>query len=226
MENNDLITIDGPAGSGKSTLARQLAKDINWTYLDTGAIYRTLAILAQEKEISVHDPLETENLALNLDIRFLPSPEINKVFLGEREVTNCIRNPEISKLAAIISSHPNVRTALLAIQRRLGQNGNLVAEGRDTGTVIFPLAKLKFFLSASPEVRAQRRYQDNLVSGFHDDFQKVLKELKDRDETDQNKPVGSLKKPVGAICIEASFLGLEQVLTIMKKEVKRIFGIF
>jgi len=226
MDSNDLITIDGPAASGKSSLARRLAKDINWTYLDTGAIYRTLAFLAMEKNVSANDSFETEKLALNLDIRFQSSPEINKVFLGQREVTNRIRDPEISKSAAIISAHPNVRAALLSIQRRLAQNGNLVAEGRDTGTVIFPMAKLKFFISASPEVRAVRRYQDNLISGFTDEFQKVLKDLKDRDETDKNKPVGSLKKPEGAVCLDSSFLGIKEVLTLMKKEVQRVFGIF
>ena len=157
-----VIAIDGPAGAGKSTAARALARRLGFFLLDTGAIYRTVALSASRAQIAVTDADALGRIAEALPIRF---DEAGRVFLGDEDVSTAIRTPEMSQGASTVSAHPPVRAALLGLQRRLAARGRCVVEGRDIGTVVLPWAPLKIFLTASPEVRARRRFDELVAKG-------------------------------------------------------------
>ncbi|MDY6852624.1 MAG: (d)CMP kinase, partial [Thermodesulfobacteriota bacterium] len=155
-----IITIDGPAGAGKSTVARALANRLGWTYLDTGAMYRAVGLAAFEDGADVSDEKAMTRLMAGLDLKVAASPETTRVYLAGREVTSEIRQPHISGLASAASALGVVRRAMVDLQRRLGAAGEIVAEGRDMGTVVFPRAEIKFFIDASLEERARRRFEE------------------------------------------------------------------
>ena len=206
-----IITIDGPVAAGKTSTARQLATRISFTILDTGAIYRSVALLASRSYLDWHDEGAMVRVARELEIRFNLEGEVNRVLIDDRDVTEDIRRPPISRGASIVSALPGVRRALLDLQRDFAARSDVIAEGRDIGTVVFPDAEVKFFLTASPEVRAQRRYQELKRTGIDIELESVLGELKERDLRDSSRAVAPLVPAPDAILIDSSTMSLDQV---------------
>lgn len=211
MEAGLLIVIDGPAGAGKSTVARRLAEHYGLPMLDTGAIYRTLALLARERGVAWSDEAGLVALTPELSaLRFVAVPGAGqRVEFADREITAAIRTPEISEGSSTVSAHPAVRRGLLEIQRRLGRSG-CVAEGRDLGTVVFPDAAFKFFLTADDRVRAARRQQE-LASD--QPLEQVLRDLQSRDERDQSRAAAPLIQAADAVRVDATGLDIDGVVS-------------
>ena len=204
-----VVTIDGPAGAGKSTVAKQLARRLGYRLLDTGAIYRSVALTARQRSTPWSDAVACASLARELDIRFEFVGDKNHVFLAGQDVTAAIRTPEISQGASQVSAHPEVRAALLDLQRRLGAGGGVVVEGRDTGTVVFPHAQAKFFLTATEEERARRRVAE---LGAAANYEQTLREIRERDLRDASRDVAPMKPADDAILIDSSTQTIEQVV--------------
>jgi cytidylate kinase len=204
-----VIAIDGPAGAGKSTAARALAERLGFFLLDTGAIYRSVAVMASRKGVSVADGPALADLARSIDLRF---DEAGRVWIGAEDVSSAIRTPEMSQAASTVSAHPEVRDALLELQRRLAQSGRCVVEGRDIGTVVLPWAPLKVFLTASPEVRAKRRYSELQARGAQVDFAATLAEMNERDHRDSTRAAAPLKRAEDAILFDTSDLDFDAVV--------------
>jgi CMP/dCMP kinase len=210
-----VVAIDGPAGSGKSTVSRMLAQRLGYDLLDTGAIYRTLALLARRAGVAWDDGPGVAALANDLDIRFQLDGTLNRVFVGGADVTAEIRTPEISDGASRVSALPQVRAALLDLQRRLGAVGGVVAEGRDVGTVVFPDAGAKFFLTASAEERARRRTVELQAAGRPADQATVLAEIIERDHRDSTRAAAPLRKADDATEIDSSGMDPGEVVETM-----------
>ncbi|HEY1556991.1 MAG TPA: (d)CMP kinase [Kofleriaceae bacterium] len=207
--NQLVVTIDGPAGAGKSTVAKLLARKLGYRLLDTGAIYRAVALCAQRRGSAWSDAAACAALARDLDIRFDFVGDKNHVFVAGEDVSAAIRTPDISQGASQVSAHPPVRAALLELQRRLGAGGGVVVEGRDTGTVVFPHAQAKVFLTASVEERARRRAAE-LPPGT--DLAQVLREIRERDERDASRDVAPMRPADDALLVDCSTLTIEQVV--------------
>lgn len=212
MTHIPVITIDGPSGTGKGTVSQLLARKLHWHYLDSGAIYRVLALQA----LTMHTALEDENalmlLAVDLPLKFVDVEENYRLFLEEEDVTDKIRSEACSKAASVVSAFPKVRDALLARQRAFQLSPGLVTDGRDMGTVIFPWADLKIFLDASPEVRAMRRHKQLQNLGLNASIDAILSELVDRDHRDRTRAVAPLKPAADAILIDSSNLTIAEVI--------------
>lgn len=208
-----VIAIDGPAGSGKSTLARLLADALGLVYLDTGAMYRALALLAQREGVDPTDEPVLTRLAETMQLKFQRTNGEQRVLLNGEDVSEAIRHPNIGQLASRISVHSDVRRALVAKQRAIAQQVHgLVAEGRDTTTVVFPEAILKIFLTASPEERARRRQAQLREQGIDLPFEEVLREIRERDERDSTRADSPLRQADDAVRIENDHLTKEQTL--------------
>ncbi len=207
-----VIAIDGPAGSGKSTVARRIAQALGLTLLDTGAIYRSLALRAREQGVDWGDGPALARLCASLDLRFRLEGEKDRVLLDGRDVSDAIRTPEISRGASQVSALPEVRTALLGRQRRFAEEGSVVAEGRDIGTVVFPSARPKIFLSASPEVRAGRRHAELASAGQRVSLEEVLREQVSRDAADAGRSAAPLRAAADAITVDTSGLEIDEVV--------------
>ena len=210
-----VVAIDGPAGSGKSTVSRMLAQRLGYDLLDTGAIYRTLALLAGRAGVAWDDGPGVAALANALDIRFHLDGTLNRVFVGPTDVTAEIRTPEISDGASRVSALPEVRAALLDLQRRLGAAGGVVAEGRDVGTVVFPTAEAKFFLTASADERARRRTVELQAAGRPADQATVLAEIIERDHRDSTRAAAPLRKADDATEVDSSRMDPAEVVDAM-----------
>jgi cytidylate kinase len=219
-----VVTIDGPAGAGKSTVAKQLAARLGYRLLDTGAIYRAVALVAVRRGIAWTEAEPLAALARDLDIRFELAGDDNHVFLGTDDVSAAIREPTISQGASQVSAHPPVRAALLDLQRRLGAGGGVVVEGRDTGTVVFPAAQAKFFLVASAEERARRRVAQLADSGRSVDFAETLREISERDARDAGRDVAPMKPAPDAILIDSSTMSIGQVVDAMARASTALSG--
>lgn len=207
-----IITIDGPAGAGKSTISKALAKRISFTYLDTGALYRAVALKADQERISPDDEPLLADLCKRINISLSNVDDQLRIFVDKDDVTDKLRKERISLLASRISAIPAVRSALLPIQRKAAENRNIVAEGRDMGTVVFPNADFKFYLDASIDERARRRYKDVCESekGLHIDD--VKKDINNRDVQDSSRITAPLKVPDNAIIIDSTELSISTVV--------------
>ena len=211
-EPTSVVTIDGPAGAGKSTTARALAARLGYSFLDTGALYRAVALSARRRGVGWDDGPGMGRLATALEIGFAPSAAGNRVLVDGDDLTAEIRDPEISQGASKVSALPEVRAALLGLQRAIGARGRVVAEGRDTGTVVFPQAFAKFFLTATPEERARRRAIELKAQGREVVFAEVLAELEQRDARDSGRAVAPLKRADDALEINTDGMGPEEVV--------------
>jgi CMP/dCMP kinase len=216
-----LVAIDGPVGAGKSTVARALAGVLGFTYLNTGAMYRAVAIAAVERRIDLDDdPGLTERLApilAGIAIGF----DGERVLLDGRDVSGKIIAPAISELASRLSTLAVVRDRLHQAQREAGRDGGIVMEGRDIGTEIFPDAECKFFLTAEVEVRARRRFDELVAKGTDITFQAVLAQLRERDRRDQERELAPLRRAADAIEIDATLLNVNEVVAAMKARVDK-----
>lgn len=216
------IAIDGPAGAGKSTLARALARELGYLYVDTGAIYRTVALRAREAGADPSDPEQVAPLLENLDLRMDYGEDgVQRMYLSGRDVTETIRENEVSALASQVAALPAVREFLLEFQRKQAREHNVVMDGRDIGTVVLPQAGVKIFLTAAPEARARRRTAELLQRGQDADFDEILREIRQRDEQDENRPVAPLRQAEDAALLDTTNLdlkgSLEALLTLVRE---------
>ncbi len=217
MAKRLIVAIDGPAGSGKSTVTHMLAKKLGYTHIDTGALYRAIAYKAFDCGIGIEEGAKLGELAQQTRLQF---KEGNQIHCDGKNVAKLIRTPEISMAASKISAHPEVRTALLGLQREMGKSGGVVLEGRDIGTVVFPNAEVKFFLTASVDSRARRRMIELEDKGTYLDFEEVKKQVVERDKGDTERKVAPLKKASDAIEIDTTHMNVEQVVETLEKIVK------
>lgn len=216
------IAIDGPAGAGKSTLARALARELGYLYVDTGAIYRTVALRAREAGADPSDPEQVAPLLEDLDLRMdYGGDGVQRMYLSGRDVTETIRENEISALASQVAALPAVREFLLEFQRKQAREHDVVMDGRDIGTVVLPQAGVKIFLTAAPEARARRRTAELLQRGQDADFDEILREIRQRDEQDENRPVAPLRQAEDAALLDTTNLdlkgSLEALLTLVRE---------
>ncbi len=223
-ETRAVIALDGPAGAGKSTVALRLAERLGGVRLDTGAIYRTVALVALERSISWDDGPALGEVAGGLDLRFVADEEGQRVQLGDRDITSEIRTPEVSRGASQVSQHAPVRAALMALQRMLGAQGLVVAEGRDMGTVVFPDAPVKFYLTASDEVRARRRWLELQQRGSELPFEEVLRDQRQRDANDSQRAEAPLRQADDAVVVDSTGLDIDQVVEHMARAVREALG--
>jgi cytidylate kinase len=219
------IAIDGPSGAGKSTVAKSLAKRLGYNYVDTGAMYRSVALRVKEKDISPEDELTIRQLALSLHIAFITETDQTHVFCNGEDVTEAIRKPEISRLASTISKQKGLREALVRMQREMGQGGEVVLEGRDIGTVVVPNADVKFYLDARSEERVRRRFDEMVEKGLAADFKQTQEELMQRDHNDMHRDHSPLKKAKDAVLIDSTHRSAAQVvgemIRIINEKVKK-----
>ncbi|HLK99828.1 MAG TPA: (d)CMP kinase [Myxococcaceae bacterium] len=218
-----IVAIDGPAGAGKSTVSKLLARRLGFALVDTGAIYRSVALMARREGIASDDDARLGELLARIHIHFQVVGEENRVFLDGQDVSSEIRAPEISMSASQVSSRPVVRAGLLALQRRLALEAEkgAILEGRDIGTVVFPDADAKFFLQASPEVRARRRFEELFQKGVEATLKQVLADQMQRDKDDSARAVAPLKAAEDAIRVDSSALPLSEVVHEMEEEIQR-----
>jgi len=219
-----VVAIDGPAGAGKSTVSRRLARALGYRLLDTGAIYRAVALRAREEGVSWDDAPALARVAAGLDIDFRFDGDVNRVLVGGADVSAAIRTPEISQGASQVSAHPEVRAALLDLQRRLGAQGGVVAEGRDVGTVVFPGAGAKFFLTASPEERARRRHDELRAAGKPVRLDETLAEVVERDRRDTERAAAPLRQADDAVPVDSGGRSIDEVVAFMEAVVRERVG--
>ncbi|ARN56096.1 Cytidylate kinase [Sedimentisphaera salicampi] len=216
-----IITIDGPAGSGKSTVSRELARRLGWSFLDTGAMYRALAFAAAEAGQDLADEKDVAKLAGRQNFEFMPKSEGIKVFLDGRDISSEIRRPEVTASVSRIASSPLLRSLMVEMQREFAKKaGDVVTEGRDQGSVVFPDADVKFYLDAAAEIRAKRRAAELEAAGQNADFQEVMKAIEQRDRADKSREVAPLVCPKEAVIIDTGNISIKQVTEKMLSELK------
>lgn len=210
-----IVTIDGPSGVGKSTVSRRLAAQLGFTYLDTGAMYRAVALQCRKSQTDVRNEEAVASLLANLDLRLLPAQseqEDVRVVLDGDDVSSLIRTEEIGMMASAVSALPVVRKILTGMQQQYGREGKVVAEGRDTGTVVFPSAAWKFFLDAAPEERARRRIHQLQHRGIAVDEEEILRQILQRDKDDSERTIAPLKAAEDAVHVDSTTLGPDEVI--------------
>jgi len=207
-----IITVDGPAGSGKSTVTRLLAETLHLLYLDTGAMYRAVALQAGREGVGPDDARGLGALCRDMGLRLEQDAGATKVFLGAEDVSTAIRSPEMDMLSSRISAVKEVREAMTLLQREMAGRTDLVAEGRDMGTVVFPGADFKFFVTASPEARAERRYRERVGRGEAVSKTEVTRDLLRRDEHDRTRPIAPLRPAEDAVVVDTTDLSPAQVV--------------
>lgn len=216
-----VLTIDGPGGAGKGTICYMVAKKLGWHLLDSGALYRLTAVAAQKHGVKLTNEASVAVLAKHLDVQFIPQDAglVNTILEGE-DVSLDIRTEEVGAMASVVAALPAVREALLERQRDFAQAPGVVADGRDMGTVVFPKAPVKIYLTASAEERAKRRYLQLKEKGVEADVVQILAEIQERDERDMNRAVAPLKPAEDALVVECTNMNIEQVLDVVMTELK------
>ena len=214
-----IIAIDGPAGAGKSSVAQTVARELGFQLLDTGAIYRTVALVGRQSGLDWEDGQALGAMAQTLEIRFSLEGLVNRVLLSragdpERDITHAIRTPQMSQGASRVSAHPQVREALLDLQRRIGQAQPSVVEGRDIGTVVFPKARIKIFLTASPQERARRRHSQMVDKGLDNipTLDEIAAEIAERDARDSQRAVAPLRPAHDAVLLDSTSMSQSEVV--------------
>jgi len=215
-----IIAIDGPSGSGKSTLGRMLARALHLLYIDTGSMYRAVALATIEAGVDPHDSEAIVALATRSDIDLKGDPNSLKVLLNGRDVTEEIRSEAVTAMSSVVSTIPGVRRAMVARQREMGERG-AVLNGRDIGTVVFPNADIKFFLTAAPEERAERRFKEDQLANHDVSFEQTMAEMIERDRRDSTRVDSPLKAAEDAIVIDSSRLSIDEVFERMMEHVHR-----
>src|SRR5690625_540063 len=206
------IAIDGPASSGKSTIAKLLADEFQLVYVDTGAMYRTLTYLALKNNVEVNDEQSLADLLKETEITFKRDKNGQEVFANEENVTEAIRQNDVTNNVSVVSSFPKVREELVRRQQVISEQSGVVMDGRDIGTVVLPNADVKIFLVASVEERAERRYLENKEKGIESDFERLKQEIIDRDEYDTNRKVSPLKQAQDAVRLDTTSLSIPEVV--------------
>lgn len=219
-EKKNIVTIDGPSGAGKSTISKLLAARLRYTYLDTGAMYRVVGLQVLRGGLDLEDQGAREKLApllAALDMTLAPGEEgkETRAFLDGEDVSAAIRTPEMAMVASRVSAQAEVRKKLTEMQRTIGNNGAIVAEGRDMGTIVFPDAMHKFFLDASPMERAKRRQKQLAENGRKIEYQEILAQIQKRDEDDSKRALAPLKPAEDAVIVDSSEMGIEEVVSFM-----------
>ena len=218
------IAIDGPAGAGKSTLARKLAEKLGYIYVDTGAIYRTVALKVLWEKADPADPAQVIPLLEGLEIHMGYEDGVQKMYLEGEDVSGAIRRHKVSGAASQVSAIPEVRAFLLEFQRKLARESSVVMDGRDIGTVVLPQADVKIFLTAAPEARAKRRLLELEQRGEAADFDAILRDIKDRDWQDEHRAIAPLKQAADAVLLDTTHLDLgqsmNQLLFLVKEKIK------
>ncbi len=219
-----IVTIDGPSGVGKSTVSRGVAHKLGFTYLDTGAMYRAVAYGCEQAEIDLSDEGAVQECLKDMEIELSPPNQVEddvRVTLNGKEIGPLLRTPEMGMLASRVSALQVVRNKLTAMQQEMGKAGKIVAEGRDTGTVVFPTASWKFYLDAAPEVRARRRIDQLKAKGEQVDEAKILAQIIKRDQDDSQRTIAPLTRAEDAVMIDSSILNsdevIERMLTVIEK---------
>jgi len=215
-----LITVDGPAGAGKTTVSRMLADRLGYKYVDTGALYRGVALEVRRAGLNPKDEAGISRLCTTFSLKFRRKAGGSRLYVNGRDVSDLIRDPEISMLASAVSAKPAVRSFLLDVQRQIGKDKGAVFEGRDMGTVVFPDADVKFYLSASPQVRAYRRFLE-LQSDRPQTIEEVVRDMNRRDNDDSSRAVAPLKPARDAVFVDSTEISAEQVVAYMLFHVEK-----
>jgi cytidylate kinase len=215
-----IVAIDGPSGSGKSTVAKLLAMKLGYTYIDTGAMYRAIALQAKRENVDINSGVALSSLCDRVKIEFLPDNGGLRTILNGEDVSEEIRTPEMSMAASDISARKEVRQSLLSLQRRMGENGGVVLEGRDVGTVIFPNAEAKFFLDASLEERGKRRYKELAAKGLDVTLKQTIEDVNKREIHDSSRDIAPLKMADDSILVDSTNVGIKEVVEKMIKVVQ------
>lgn len=214
-EKEIVIAIDGPSGAGKSTVARAVAERLGYLYVDSGAMYRAVALCALEQGIAPEDSARVTACAAPLRINLEKTASGARVLVDGREVTEAIRQPHVAHAASVVATLPAVRELLVPQQQRIGAAGGIVMEGRDIGSVVFPRAELKIFLTASPEVRAQRRFEQHREQGIDSSLEKTREEIRIRDHRDSSRTVSPLVQAVDAVYLDSTALTADDVVEVI-----------
>lgn len=211
-KSKNIIAIDGTAGAGKTTISRLAANELGFTYIDTGAMYRAVALKAYENGIDTDDEKGLESICKKIKITFKTSEKENRIFVNGEDYSEKIRQPFVGEITSRSSAKPRVREAMVKLQRLMGKNGNIIMEGRDIGTVVFPDANLKFYLDASPETRGKRRYLELIAKNEKASLPDIIDEIKKRDKRDSSRKHSPLKMAKGAVYIDTSDMTIKDVV--------------
>ena len=215
------VAIDGPAGAGKSTISRKAAETLGYIYIDTGALYRTVGLAALRKGIDIDNPEDIVTVLtedLTVELKFIDGAQ--RMFLNGEDVSDFIRTPEASMAASRVSAVPKVREFLFDLQKKMARENNCIMDGRDIGTVVLPDAKVKIFLTASPEARAERRYKELIEKGMDVKIEDVLADINERDYNDSHRAIAPLKQADDAVLCDTSELTLEESISLIINTIK------
>jgi len=221
MSDKISIAIDGPAGAGKSTIAKRVAGELGYTYIDTGAIYRTMALYFIDRGMDVSDEKLVSSLCAHIKVGIRYVDGAQHVFLEDRDVTDFIRTSEVGAGASKISAYPAVRASLLDLQRNMAENDNVVMDGRDIGSVVLPNAEVKIYLTASVDERARRRYAEYVLAGQECDMDNIKKEIEERDHRDMTRDISPLVCAPSATVIDSSHMTIDEVCAAVFKLVDK-----
>lgn len=215
-----IVAVDGPAGSGKGTVTKKIEEELGFLNLDTGATYRCVALQVLKENVKINEEEKIIKIANEIDIQIDNTGSKDIILLNGEDVSKEIRTKEVTSIVSQISSIIPVREKMVEIQRKLATGKNVIVEGRDIGTVVFPNAEIKIYLDASEEIRAKRRYEENIQNGIETTYEEVLENVKMRDYNDMHKKVGALKKAEDAIIIDSSNLTIDEVVEKIKEIIK------